>query len=72
MLGLYMKVAFNMRPPKPQYLSTWDPGCALDFLQTWCPTQDLKIDTLVMKVVLLIMLVTGQRPQLLARQFMDN
>ena len=69
---LYMKGAFNMRPPKPRYLSTWDPSIVLDFLQTWYPAQDLHIDKLVMKVALLIMLVTGQRPQLLSRLRLDN
>jgi hypothetical protein len=63
---LFMKGAFNANPPKPRYISTWNPTQVLTFLQNWFPASSISLEKLVMKVTMLIMLVTGQRPQILS------
>ena len=69
---LFMKGAFNVNPPKAKYITTWNPTQVLEFLQTWTPASELPLEKLVMKVAMLIMLVTGQRPQILSKLHMDN
>ena len=62
---LFMKGVFNLRPTRPRYISTWDPTQVLRFLESWTPASELAIEKLTMKVILLVLLVTGQRPQIL-------
>jgi integrase len=62
---LYMKGVFNLRPTQPKYISTWDPDTVLRFLERWTPASDISLEKLTFKVLLLILLVTGQRPQVL-------
>jgi hypothetical protein len=69
---LYMKGVFNAHPPKPRYISTWNPTQVLTFLQSWYPAGQISIDKLVMKITMLIMLITGQRPQILSRLRVDS
>ena len=61
----YMKGAFNIRPPVPRYSSTWDPDILLTFLRRWSPHTDIDLKCLTMKVVMLMLLVSGQRIQTL-------
>jgi hypothetical protein len=69
---LFMKGTFNVNPPKARYISTWDPSQVLTFLQTWFPASEISLDKLSMKVAMLILLVTGQRPQILAHLRLTN
>lgn len=62
---LFMKGAYNTKPPTPKYVSTWDPAVVLSFLELWYPAQDLSLEKLTMKVIVLILLVTGQRMQII-------
>jgi integrase len=63
---LFMKGVFNLKPTVPKYVSTWDPSKVLCFLETWTPASELSFDKLTMKLLVLILLVTGQRPQVLS------
>ena len=62
---LFMRGAFNLKPPTPKYVSTWDPAIVLSFLESWSPAQDLSLEKLTMKIIVLILLTTGQRPQII-------
>jgi integrase len=62
---LFMKGAFNQKPPTPRYVSTWDPSQVLKFLESWTPASDLSLEKLTIKTILLILLVTGQRTQII-------
>jgi hypothetical protein len=69
---LFMKGVFNSRPPRARYVSTWDPTVVLEFLKSWGPAQDIPLDKHTMKLVMLIMLTTGQRPQILTKLLLHN
>jgi hypothetical protein len=69
---LYMKGAYNAKPPTPKYVSTWDPNQVLTLLQTWYPAGDISLVKLAMKISMLIMLCTGQRPQILSKLRLDG
>jgi hypothetical protein len=69
---LFMKGIFNIKPPQARYVSTWDPSQVLTFLQTWFPASEIPLEKLSMKVAMLILLVTGQRPQILANLHLNN
>lgn len=61
-----MKGVFNTRPPTPRYVDTWDPELVLDLLRGWSPASTIDFRTLTFKVVVLILLVSGQRIQTLS------
>lgn len=60
---LFMKGVYQAKPPTPRYVDIWDPQTVLDFLKTWAPAQKLTFKQLTLKVVVLVLLVTGQRIQ---------
>ena len=66
LVKLYMKGVFNMKPPTPRYIDTWDPARVLRHIKTWAPPITLTLKQLTFKVAMLILLVTGQRVQTLA------
>ena len=63
---LYMRGLFNINPPVPRYKDTWDPSVVLNLLRQWSPVGDIDLKTLTLKVVILILLVSGQRIQTLS------
>ena len=65
LVKLFMKGIFNTDPPKPRYIDTWDPEVVLKLLMTWSPAHKLSLGKLTKKVVMLILLVTGQRGQII-------
>jgi hypothetical protein len=64
---LFLKGIFNLRPTQTCYITTWDPTTVLEFLETWTPASELSLEKLTMKTIMLIMLSTGQRPQILTK-----
>ena len=62
----FCKGSAKLRPPEPKYESTWDPKIVLDFLSQWPPNDELSLEKLSMKLVTLLALVTGHRPQTLS------
>lgn len=58
-----VKATFQSRPPLPRYQSTWDVSTVLSLLKTWSPAKELNLKLLTFKLVMLCMLVTGQRCQ---------
>jgi hypothetical protein len=66
----FMKGVFNMFPPQVRYSSIWDR--VLDYLKTWSPKEELSLQKLSLKVVMLILLVSGQRPQIINSLRLNN
>lgn len=62
----FLKGVFNLRPPRPRYLFTWDVGKVLSYLESLYPLQDLDLKMLTLKCVALIALASAQRSQTLA------
>lgn len=52
-----------MRPTTPKYDSIWDPKVVLRYLSTWYPNEELSLEKLTLKLVTLLALSTGHRPQ---------
>jgi integrase len=69
---LFMKGVFNIRPTTPKYVSTWDPVHVLTFLEQWFPADNITLEKLTLKLIMLILLVTGQRPQIIHRLDLAN
>lgn len=64
LLARFMKGIFNLRPALPRYNCTWDVATVLKYLQTLkLSCCDLK--TLSQKLVMLLLLLSGQRVQTL-------
>ena len=62
---LFMRGLFNTKPPVPRYADIWDPQTVLTFLKRWSPAHTLTMKQLTLKVLLLMLLVSGQRLQTL-------
>lgn len=61
----FLKGVFNLRPPKPRYEEIWDSDIVLEFLKEWSPKDKITLKQLAFKVVVLLLLVTGQRAQII-------
>ena len=59
----FVKGTYQSRPPILRYNSTWDICKVLDLLKIWSPSSDLNLKLLTLKLVMLCLLVTGQRCQ---------
>lgn len=62
---LFLKGIYNLRPTVPRYTSIWDAGIVVAFLKSWSPAKRLPLNRLAPKLAMLILLVSGQRPQVL-------
>ena len=69
---LFMKGVFNIKPPQPRYVDIWDPSIVLELLRKWFPARKLCLKLLTMKLVMLILLTTGQRGQILQALNVDD
>lgn len=68
-ISRFLRGIFNQRPALPRTLVTWDADMVIDFLRQWSPAKCLSFSQLSLKVVMLCLLVTGQRGQTM--WFMD-
>lgn len=71
-IARFMKGIFNLRPVIPKTSVTWDTAKVLKFLETWHPAKNLDLLQLSIKVVLLCLLVTGQRGQTIWKMDLRN
>ena len=69
---LYMRGAFQIRPPCPRYTTTWDPDIVLRFLKTWSPACDIDLYKLTLKTLMLLLLVSGQRISTISHLSLDH
>ena len=63
MVERFMKGVFQTRPALPRYQASWDTLVVLSYLKTLHPVEDLNLQQLTYKLVMLCALVTGQRSQ---------
>ena len=63
-----------LKPAEPRYLTTWDPEIVLEMfkLQDWNPPKDLSMMQLSVKTVMLILLATYQRGQIIVALNLDR
>ena len=63
----YMKGLYNQQPPSHRYVRMWDPADILEKIQEepWVTTTDMELKFLSMKVVMLILLTTSKRGQII-------
>ena len=59
----FLKGVFQSRPTTPRYNTTWDVNIVLDYLKSLFPVNGITLKNLTLKVVMLTILVTGQRSQ---------
>ena len=58
-----MKGIFLEKPPRPKYTEIWDVSIVLSHLRSLSPVDKLSLKELTLKLVVLILLVSGQRGQ---------
>ena len=63
LIKMFIKAAFQPRPPLPRYHTIRDVSNVLDLLKTWSPAKKLNLKLQTLKLVMLCFLVTGQRCQ---------
>ena len=59
----FMKGIFEKRKPQPKYTQIWDVSIVLKYLATLKPNSSLSLKSLALKLVMLMLLVSGQRGQ---------
>ena len=65
LVEIFVRGVFNRRPAFSRNTVTWDADIVLTFLKKWLPAANLSLPQLTLKVVLLCLLVSGQRGQAL-------
>ncbi|KAB0795035.1 hypothetical protein PPYR_11874 [Photinus pyralis] len=71
LLKRYLRGIANTRPPKP-YTNTWNPHPVLNFLSNWFPNENLTLKQLSLKLLMLLLLTTGQRLNAIALIRIEN
>ena len=59
----FMRSVFNKRPSLPKYNVTWDVTLVLNYLKTLSPVKYISVALLTKKLVMLMLLLSGQRGQ---------
>lgn len=65
LVSRFMKAVFQERPALPRYNVTWDPEVVLEYIKSLGPNKNLTIIQLSRKLVMLMLLLSGQRCQTL-------
>ena len=68
----FMKGLANLKPSAPRYSHVWDLDVVLDLLKWWSPKEKLSLPVLTMKTVMLVLVVSGQRPQIISKLHVDR
>lgn len=58
-----LKGVFKLRPSLPKYTSTWDPQLVLGYISEWFPNNQLSLEKITKKLVVLLALCTAHRVQ---------
>lgn len=61
----FFKGVASLKPQKPRYSYTWDPATVLDWLSKVYPNEEISLEKLSKKLVILLALITAQRVQTL-------
>ena len=59
----FLKGIYETRKPQPKYTYIWDASKVLHYLESLQPLENLTLKDLTLKLVMLVLLVTGQRGQ---------
>ena len=59
----FLKGVFESRPVMPHYTAVWDVNQVLDYLKTLSPVNEISLESLTLKLTMLLALVTAQRGQ---------
>lgn len=62
----FMKGVFELKPPLPRYKFIWDVSIVLNFLSNYFPNENLPLNVLTYKCVMLLALASMQRVQTLS------
>ena len=68
----FLKGVFNERPSQPRYKTTWDVAVVLGFLRTLPDYCNISLKLLTWKLIMLCLLVTGNRGQTIHLLNLDN
>ena len=63
LVSRFMKSVFLQNKPLPKYDCTWDVAVVLKYLETLYPHSDITLKNLTLELVMIILLVSGQRGQ---------
>lgn len=63
LVRMFMKGIFTLRPTLPRYNVTWDVNKVLNYLQKLSPLESLSLLELSQKLLMLLLLLSGQRGQ---------
>lgn len=72
LVSRFMKAVFQERPALPRYNVTWDPEVVLEYIKTLGPNKHLRINQLSRKLVMLMLILSGQRCQTLHKLDVRN
>ena len=67
-----VKGVFQNRPPLPKYQETWDVDTVLTLLDKWPHAEELTLQRLTYRTVMLLALLTGQRGQTIHNLTVDD
>lgn len=59
----FMKGIYNLKPPMPRYVKTWDVNIVLNKLRTMSPVKYLNLKNLTLKLSMLLCLILAGRTQ---------
>lgn len=71
-LKRFFKGVFRLKPPQPKYNVTWNTDLVLDHLSSWYPNNEISLDKLTKKTVMLLALATAHRVQTLSKINVKN
>lgn len=71
-LSRFFRGVFRLRPTKPKYDKTWDPGVLLRSLASYCALEDSNLQKMSEKLATLLALGTAHRMQTLSLIQIDN
>ena len=69
---IYMQALEKLKPKTPRYQNIWDPGTVLRYLTRWSPARLLDMKLLSHKLLMLLLLATGQRIQTISKLNINN
>ncbi|OXU20979.1 hypothetical protein TSAR_016214 [Trichomalopsis sarcophagae] len=71
-ISRFMKGVSKLHPPKPKYVFTWDVTIVLDYLETLYPLETISFTNITYKTMMLMILSTAHRAQIIAKIRLDN
>ncbi|KAJ8912513.1 hypothetical protein NQ315_015597 [Exocentrus adspersus] len=71
-LNRFMRGVSKLKPSRPKYNKTWDPGLVLKYLESLGPNAELSFKLLSYKLLTLLLLITGHRVQTMSLIRLSN